>query len=376
MTVMENIVMKQLLRRGLRTTLRHMLVLVPLMLCTMLLVPGSAHADVCVPGAAGAAVLTFTMPPTATIPRDAVPGTVIASATFTNPATASGASSTVGVNCTAATTMSYTNMYGANTTSNNTMPTAIPGIGYQVINTSTGAYSTVKTNAALPLTYFQPGGPGNCPTGNPNPCYLIIGGPLVTMKLQFVITGPLTGVHTIPATDLLQLSVGSYLDSDLRLGNSIQITGQTCAVTTPSFTVPLNSVKSSVFTGVGTTSPAVPFAIGLNCSGVSTNVGITFTDSTNTGNTTNILTIQPATGPANATGVGIKIAPSGSLPGAGTAISYGPDSAVAGSLHQVMLGVSGGLPANLPFTAQYVATATNVTAGPANGVDTFTMSYQ
>jgi type 1 fimbria pilin len=196
------------------------------------------------------------------------------------------------------------------------------------------------------------------------------------MKLQFVITGPLTGVYTIAATDLFQLSVGGLLDSDLRLGNSIQITGQTCAVTTPSFTVPLNSVKSSVFTGVGTTSPAVPFAIGLNCSGVSTNVGITFTDGTSTGNTTNILTIQPATGPANATGVGIKITPSGGLPGAGTAVSYGPDSAVAGNLHQIMLGASGGLPASLPFTAQYVATATNITAGPANGVATFTMSYQ
>jgi type 1 fimbria pilin len=372
MAAMENIVMKQLPRRGLRTTLQRMFALASLVLCAMLLMSAGAHAQ-CTRGSGGTAVLTFTMPPTATIPRDAALGTVIASATLTNPGYSTSAP--LGVTCTAATTVTYANMYGANTSTATTMPTATPGIGYQVINGSTGAYYTVKT-AALPHTYFQPSGPGGCPAGTSGSCYLIIGGPSVPMKLQFVITGPLTGVYTIAATDLFQLSVGGLLDSDLRLGNSIQITGQTCAVTTPSFTVPLNSVKSSVFTGVGTTSPAVPFAIGLNCSGVSTNVGITFTDGTSTGNTTNILTIQPATGPANATGVGIKITPSGGLPGAGTAVSYGPDSAVAGNLHQIMLGASGGLPASLPFTAQYVATATNITAGPANGVATFTMSYQ
>lgn len=374
MAAMENIGMKQVSRRRFRTLFQRMLALVPLMLCAMLLMPGRAHA-VCTPGGGGAAVLTFTMPPTATIPRDAVPGTVIASATFTNPATVSGTN--IGVNCTTDTTVTYTNMYGANTSTNNTMPTNIPGIGYQVINTSTGAYYTVKTNAALPVSYFQAGGPGNCPGGTTSTsCYLIIGGPTITMKLQFVITGPLTGAHTIPATDLFQLNVGTYPDSDLRLGNSIQITGQTCAVTTPSITVPLGAIKSSVFTGVGTKSTAVPFPIGINCSGVATNVGITFTDSNNNGNTTNILTIQSATGPANATGVGIQIAASGSLPGAGTAVSYGPDSSVAGNLHQIMLGSSSRLPTSLPFTAQYVATATNVTPGPANGVATFTMSYQ
>jgi len=41
-----------------------------------------------------------------------------------------------------------------------------------------------------------------------------------------------------------------------------------------------------------------------------------------------------------------------------------------------MLGSSGSLPTSLPFTAQYTATASNVTPGPANGVATFTMSYQ
>jgi type 1 fimbria pilin len=350
-----------------------MLALAPLMLCAMLLMPGATRAQ-CTRGSGGAAILTFTMPPTATIPRDAVPGTVIASATLTN--APYSISAPLGVTCPAATTISYTNMYGANTSSNNIMPTTTPGIGYQVINVSTGAFYTVKTNAALPFSYFQPAGPGGCPAGTSGSCYLIIGGPSVPMKLQFVITGPFTGVHTISATDLLQLTVGGVLDSDVRLGNSIQITGQTCAITTPSVTVPLGSIKSSVFAGVGTASPAVPFAIGLNCSGVSTNVGITFTDSTNVGNTTNTLTIQPATGPPNATGVGIKIAPSGSLPGAGTAVSYGPDASVAGNLHQLMLGPSAGLPTNLPFTAQYIATSTNVTPGPANGVATFTMSYQ
>jgi len=156
------------------------------------------------------------------------------------------------------------------------------------------------------------------------------------------------------------------------LANSIQVIGQTCAVTTPSIPVTLGSVKSSVFTATGIKSPAVPFNIGLDCTGVATNVGITFTDNTNIGNTTNILSLSPSTGIPNATGVGIQIVPQLT----GTAVKYGPDSSVAGNVNQIMLGASNSSIQSYAFTGQYISTASAVTAGPANGVATFTMSYQ
>lgn len=361
--------MKRLLRHGFAMGLQRVLALAPLLLCTILFMPNRANAA-CFLGTTP--VLNFSLPATATIPRDSPLGTVIASAVTTTPPYNSSAP--WGVNCNTATTYSESNMYGSNApTTSHIIPTAIPGIGYQLYISSLGKYYDVLAPTSLPLSSFSAGGSTGCAA---SPCYLIFGSPSLSVQLRLVVTGPLSGTFTIPATDLYQLVVGGLLATDVRLGNSIQIIGQTCTVGTPSFTVPMGAIKSSVFTGTGTTSPTIPFAIGLNCSGVSTNVGITFTDSTNAGNTTNILTIQPATGPTNATGVGIKIAPSGSLPGAGTAVSYGPDASVAGNLHQIMLGASSGLPTNLPFTAQYVATATNVTAGPANGVATFTMSYQ
>jgi type 1 fimbria pilin len=361
--------MKQLPGHGFRIALQRVLALIPLLLCTILCMPNQARAG-CTLGTT--AVLNFSLPATVTIPRDSPLGTVITSGVTTTPPYSQAAP--WGVTCNAATTYSESNMYGSNApTTSHIIPTAIPGVGYQLYISSLGKYYDVLAPTSLPLSSFSAGGSTGCAA---TPCYLILGGASLSIQLRLVVTGPITGTKTIPATDLYQLVIGGLLATDVRLANSTQIVGQTCVVNTPSITVPLGAIKSSVFTGVGTVSTAVPFTIGLNCSGITANVGVTFTDSNSVGNTTNILTIQSATSPANATGVGIKIAPGGSLPGAGTAVSYGPDASVAGNLHQIMLGSSGSLPTSLPFTAQYTATASNVTPGPANGVATFTMSYQ
>lgn len=359
--------MKQLPGRRFRTALQRMLALVPLMLCAILLLPNRAHAQ-CTQANRGPSVLTFTMPATATIPRDSTLGTVIARATTTTPAFGTTTSTYIGVNCTADTTVVENNMLaGASNapTSNNVIPTAIPGIGYQLFYGS--KYYNVST-AALPLTFFST---GSCAGASPH-CYAVIGGNSVQMTLQFVVTGPVNGVNVIPSGDVYQLLVGGLLASDVRLGSTIQITGQTCQVTTPLIPVTLGSVKSSTFTTVGSKSPAVPFTIGLNCSGVATNIAITFTDNNNAGNTSNILSLAPGTGLPNATGVGIQIVPQST----GTAVKYGMDSSVAGNANQIMLGASNSTNQSYAFTGQYISTVSTVTAGPANGVATFTMSYQ
>jgi len=353
-----------------RVAFKRVLALAPLVLCAMLLMPGRAHAQ-CYQGGLGTERLNFSFPATVTIPRDAPLGTKIGTPqTITTTPTPSQANAGYGVNCTISTTYSYANIMGGGATNpaNPTIiPTGIPGIGYQVATTTapTGISPGSGTLAASSFTTANP----SCTSDT---CYLTLSGPGKSVTLTFINTGPISGAKIIPAGEVFRVTVAQYIDTDIVLANSIQVIGQTCAVTTPSIPVTLGSVKSSVFTATGIKSPAVPFNIGLDCTGVATNVGITFTDNTNIGNTTNILSLSPSTGIPNATGVGIQIVPQLT----GTAVKYGPDSSVAGNVNQIMLGASNSSIQSYAFTGQYISTASAVTAGPANGVATFTMSYQ
>lgn len=351
-----------------RVAFKRVLALAPLVLCAMLLMPGKAHAQ-CSQGTLGTETLNFSFPATVTIPRDAPLGTTIGTPQTINTTSApSDASKGYGVNCTSSTTYSYANILGGGVASSSgIIPTGIPGIAYKVTTNTPAGINTAS--GSLAASAFTVAGNTSCTT---TPCFLTLSGPGKPVTLTFINTGPISGPKIIPAGEVFRVTVGQYIDTDIVLANSIQVIGQTCAVTTPSIPVTLGSVKSSVFTATGIKSPAVPFNIGLDCTGVATNVGITFTDNTNIGNTTNILSLSPSTGIPNATGVGIQIVPQLT----GTAVKYGPDSSVAGNVNQIMLGASNSSIQSYAFAGQYISTATKVTAGPANGVATFTMSYQ
>lgn len=152
---------------------------------------------------------------------------------------------------------------------------------------------------------------------------------------------------------------------------SIRPTVPSCVVQNPSLAVPMGNVPSTSFKGVGTYSPSVPFNIVLSCSGGSsgtyTDVYVTLTDSTDTGNHSNILSLSPSSG---AKGIGIQI-----LTGS-TIISYGPDSSVIGNTNQWSAGrINQGTSSfTIPLTARYIQTG-QITPGEAVGVATFTMSY-
>ncbi|WP_269139617.1 fimbrial protein [Burkholderia stagnalis] len=145
----------------------------------------------------------------------------------------------------------------------------------------------------------------------------------------------------------------------------------TCRVTTPAITVPLGSMRASTFTGVGTPSPSKPFNIELECSGIETgknlNVYTTLTDHTNPGNVSDTLTLAKD---STATGIGIQV-----LNGS-TVVKYGPDSSAIGNKNQWKAGAAGNGTFTIPLTARYVQTAPKITPGTANGLATFTMSYQ
>ncbi|WP_196494063.1 fimbrial protein [Burkholderia stagnalis] len=195
-----------------------------------------------------------------------------------------------------------------------------------------------------------------------------------TLLIEFVKYGP------ISAGGVLTGEIGGWFVRDNteqvlsnRITGSIVIQPQvpTCRVTTPAITVPLGSMPASTFTGVGTVSPSRPFNITLQCSGgetgTVTNVYTTLTDHTNPGNVSDTLSLASD---ATATGIGIQV-----LNGS-TVIKYGPDSSATGNTNQWKAGEVGNGTFTIPLTARYIQTAPKVTPGTADGLATFTMSYQ
>lgn len=139
---------------------------------------------------------------------------------------------------------------------------------------------------------------------------------------------------------------------------------QSCTVTTPNVLVRLPPTAASKLNTVGTTAGDTGFNIGLSCK-TGTNVYVTLTDLTDTGNTGNQLTLTPD---STAKGVKLRILKNGQP------VGYGPDSAEIGNLNQWLVGPSAST-TSIPLSAQYIATD-KVSGGTVKGVATFTMSYQ
>ncbi|WP_193727587.1 fimbrial protein [Paraburkholderia franconis] len=185
---------------------------------------------------------------------------------------------------------------------------------------------------------------------------------MTLVKLQQTLNNP-----TLPSGKYMDVTIGGYLASTVSLANPIQIVSQTCSVTTSSIDVDLGSVSIRKFTTMGSGSDPVNFSIGVDCTGLTTNLGITFTDAVNPSNQTNTL---PLSSTSTASGVGIQILRNG------TAVAYGPDSNIAGTTNQIMIGQVNGTATTIPLAARYVQTASSIRGGSANGRATFTMSYQ
>ena len=196
------------------------------------------------------------------------------------------------------------------------------------------------------------------------------------LQIDFVKTGPITAAGSITGEVAGWFAEGGKAQAQvvsIRVNGSIGVTPKvpTCRVTTPAITVPLGSMPASTFTGVGAVSPSKPFNIVLQCSGGETgtvaNVYTTLTDHADPGNVSDTLSLASD---ATATGIGIQV-----LNGS-TVIKYGPDSSAAGNTNQWKAGTTGNGTFTIPLTARYIQTAPKVTGGTADGLATFTMSYQ
>jgi type 1 fimbria pilin len=191
-------------------------------------------------------------------------------------------------------------------------------------------------------------------------------GPMGRYRVQLIVTGPvMPGTITLPGL-LAQASYGSLTINQLMMAGNTQIVAPACTVQNTSVTVNMPTVSPTAFPAAGSTAGQTRFNISLNCSGP-TAIAMTLTDATQPGNTGSNLSLASG---SSATGVAYQILYNG------TPMSYGPDSAVAGNLHQFNVGtVTGASGIQVPLAARYIRTGT-VTPGPANAIATFTMSYQ
>jgi type 1 fimbria pilin len=257
-------------------------------------------------------------------------------------------------------TGSYLGTVGGTT---NVYSTSLPGIGVQL------SFS----NGSQQFPLIQSGNPMSPYHYAPNPSWAL------TVKL--VKTGP------IPAGGAITGEIGQGWLADASYGNqfqyaSIQLsssiiftpTTPTCTVTSPSnIPVSVGSASANSFTGVGSTSSTVtPFSINLSCSGgtsgLTTNMYITLTDQTNPGNTSNVLSLNPA---SLASGVGIQLRKADN-----SIISYGPDSNVPGNINQWFVQNTGNGTVTIPLTARLIQTDAHVNPGTVVAYATYTLSYQ
>ncbi|SIT50583.1 hypothetical protein BN2476_850016 [Paraburkholderia piptadeniae] len=293
------------------------------------------------------------------VPRDLPINSPIPDASF-SVSTTVPADGTHGVTCTftgSETVPAVFTNYQGGLSSGNVTPIGSTGIGYTLVSNLGSTYVTGTKN--LGAAVFATNS-----TCLATPCYLTLG-PTVTMqlvKLQQTLSNPM-----LPGGEYMDVTIGGLVSTTISVSSPIQITSQTCSVTTPSINVDLGSVPVRKFTTVGSSSDPVNFNIGVDCTGLTTNLNITFTDAFNPSNRTNTL---PLSSTSIASGVGIQILRNGA------AVSYGPDSNIAGTTNQIAIGQVTGTTTTIPLTARYVQTTSTIRGGSANGAATFTMSYQ
>jgi len=308
--------------------------------------------------AGSAAAGTFTFPNNAgqtalnfgssalSVPRDKVVGTTML-ATSSNPGLAwSGISCTITKTITINGTLvpGYANVY----------QTGVGGLGIIFYHTQNVSGGFITNNDPETLTGLSNGSTNHY------------------VQAAFYVTGPVQNGQLLTA-NLPTMNIAysgsciTTVSATFTWSANIPVTALTCTVTTPTVSVPLPSVPLTSLLPVGTVSSLSTgntATIGLSCASGS-NVYVTLTDANNAGNRSTTLSLNPS---STAHGVALRLF-NGSTP-----VSFGPDSAVAGTQNQWLVGASSGV-SSIPLTVQYLSTGP-VTAGSVSAAATFTMSYQ
>ncbi len=297
------------------------------------------------------------LPTTIVVPPNAPDGAVLAT---TEPVAVVGA--TAGkkyANCSGGGLIRWSSNGPFGSTTNWTGSTSISGIGYTMSLSGGGAVDGMTLNS----TYTVPDGALTFTSQ-------------LYVELKLVKTGPITKLGTLTLNGTGGYAITFYvggtgsmtgLVSVAQVAGSSSISSTACTVTSPSPSVPLDPIKASALTGIGSTAGEKSFPITLNCPSAGTKVFITLTDNANPANTSTTLALKSG---STASGVALQVL------NQGTPVAFGPDSSAAGNTNQWQAGTSSGGPMDIPLSARYVQTDAKVKAGTVNGVATFTMSYQ
>lgn len=157
------------------------------------------------------------------------------------------------------------------------------------------------------------------------------------------------------------LSASAFAD-DGKINFTGSITDDACTVVntvSSPLSVKLGTVSSTAFTTGSMSAAATKFTIALTgCPASMTSAAVKF-DGTANSNDTTILALTAEAGVATNVGIQLKDNKNTIIP-----------LRTASSSYPLTVGAN-----NLEFTAQYLATALPVTAGPANGTSNFTIVY-
>ncbi|MDQ8051192.1 fimbrial protein [Luteibacter sp.] len=241
-------------------------------------------------------------------------------------------------------------------------PTGVPGVGLIVqTTTNVGNGGTVSRVQPLYSSWQAPlsqiwyaDGPG------------FTAG--FSMKFAFVKTGPMTSGTTMPFGAFASGGVDNAPPANPVGIVSVNLTGvatfNVLACTTPDVLVDLGTQRDTLFTGVGSTSPAVSFNIKLNsCPAGMNTVQYSIAPTTTVVDSSQSVVALDAS--SNATGVGVQLLNSDGV----TALPLSSNL-----LFSSYSGATGGDYA-IPLKARYYQTGSSVGAGRANTSMVFTMTY-
>jgi type 1 fimbria pilin len=235
--------------------------------------------------------------------------------------------------------------------------TSMPGIGY--------AIGMEDTNNCLTIIRYV------TETNNQNMlCYTNKAGMFTTFtmkgkaRLTFYKTATTTGSGVVNSANVgaaILLDGGTWRPDSALTMNSFTVTTTACSVTNKAIKVPMGDVLKTAFTGQGSTTPEKSFGINLDCD-AATRVNLTLDDPTGKSTLPGVLPLTTATEGATAGGVGIQML-------------YNDAPVTFGKMFPIATTTAKGA-MTIPLKARYYQTAATVTAGKANSVATFTLTYQ
>lgn len=300
-------------------------------LLLLALLPLGAHAK-CRFTSGGNTSVTFSVPPSISIPANMSDGTVLLSTAQVSPANPPD------ITCSGwfGEYVSYgvVNARGGYLADNFTYETGIPGVGYRITHPSDYLTAYPLNSQWLATSTFS-----------------------VTSGLELVKTGPITSGGVLAAGKLGDWQWDSLIPETFMLANSITFTTPSCTIVTNPINVTLPTVTTSAFTGVGSVSGKTPFQIQLSCPPATAVAKITMHTTTPDSHPG---VVKPA-GAGYAAGIGVQVLDANSNPMVfETQTVVTPPNATT----------------SIPYFAQYFQTASAVSGGNVKATVTFDIYYQ